>query len=88
LENLNSGTEYLIVGDMNFYTNTELAYQNMTVTTPIIAEDLCDQVGNWHNSYSFRNVHTQSTRLESFGGGASGGLDDRFDFIFSSLHIR
>ena len=37
--------------------------------------------GNWHASSSYSLLHTQSTRTAEFGGGSTGGLDDRFDFI-------
>jgi endonuclease/exonuclease/phosphatase family metal-dependent hydrolase len=88
LDTLPAGTEYLIVGDMNFYSSSEPAYQNLAVTTPLISEDLCTEVGYWHNSSSYSSVHTQSTRVESFGGGATGGLDDKFDFIFGNYGIN
>ena len=88
IESLPENTEYIIVGDMNFYSSSESAYQNLTNETPIIAEDLCNSVGNWHNSSYYSLVHTQSTRVESFGGGSTGGLDDKFDFIFSSPNFN
>jgi len=88
LESLQDGVEYIIVGDMNFYSDNEPAYQNLTDEFPIIAEDLCTFVGNWHNNSSYSAVHTQSTRVESFGGGSTGGLDDKFDFIFSSPNFN
>ena len=39
--------------------------------------------GTWNNS-AYSNFHTQSTRLNSFGGGAYGGMNDRFDMILMS----
>ncbi len=39
--------------------------------------------GSW-NSSSFAIHHSQSTRTRSFGGGSTGGLDDRFDFLLHS----
>ena len=88
LDTLPVGTEYLIVGDMNFYSSGEPAYENLTVTTPLISEDICTEVGNWHNGSSYSDVHTQSTRVESFGGGSTGGLDDKFDFIFANYGMN
>ena len=46
--------------------------------------------GSWNNNEDFRGVHTQSTRTSSsgFGGGAGGGLDDRFDFIMVSQNLH
>ena len=49
--------------------------------------DPIDRIGNWHNNSSFSDVHTQSPRTAQFGGGASGGMDDRFDFILFSKCI-
>ena len=80
LSQLSEGSEFIIVGDMNFYTSSEPGYQKFIAdeTNNIgRAEDLSDQVGNWHNNSNYVNVHTQSTRTTQFGGGASGGLDDR-----------
>ncbi|MCK5052042.1 MAG: T9SS type A sorting domain-containing protein [Candidatus Cloacimonetes bacterium] len=91
LSQLSEGSEFIIAGDMNFYTSSEPAYQKFIAdeTNNIgRAEDLSDQVGNWHDNINFAIVHTQSTRDSQFGGGASGGLDDRFDFIFSSYQMN
>jgi len=91
LNQLPEGSEFIIVGDMNFYTSSEPGYQKFIAdeTNNIgRAEDLSDQVGNWNNNSNFAGVHTQSTRTTQFGGGASGGLDDRFDFIFSSYQLN
>ncbi|MDP8202819.1 MAG: T9SS type A sorting domain-containing protein [Candidatus Tenebribacter burtonii] len=91
LNSLPEGSEFIIVGDMNFYTSSEPGYQKFIADETINigrAEDLSDQVGEWHNNSDYTNVHTQSTRSTQFGGGASGGLDDRFDFIFSSYQLN
>ncbi len=91
LNQLPEAAEFIIVGDMNFYTSSEPGYQKFIAdeTNNIgRAEDLSDQVGNWNNNSNFAGVHTQSTRTTQFGGGAYGGLDDRFDFIFSSYQLN
>ncbi len=88
---LPENTEFIIVGDMNFYTSSEPGYQKFIADEGNNigrSEDLSDQVGEWHNNSDFAGVHTQSTRSTQFGGGASGGLDDRFDFIFSSYQLN
>ena len=84
INTLSDGTEFIITGDMNFYTSSEPGYQKfiMDLGDNSRSQDLCTEVGNWHDNESFSSVHTQSTRIESIGGGASGGLDDTFDFIF------
>ena len=70
-------------GDFNVYTSSEPAYQALVnnstynLNDPLLA-------GNWHTNSSFSNIHTQSTRTASFGGGSTGGLDDRFDLILFS----
>ncbi len=91
LNQLPEGSEFIIVGDMNFYTSSEPGYQKFIadeINNIGRAEDLSDQIGDWHNNSNFANIHTQSTRDSQFGGGASGGLDDRFDFIFSSYQLN
>jgi len=69
-------------GDLNFYEE-EAAYVELTTnsTAPLI-----DVVGGgaWHDNSIFSSQHTQSTRSTMFGGGATGGLDDRFDFMVFS----
>ena len=91
LNMLPDGSEFIIVGDMNFYTSSEPGYQKFIADEGNNigrAEDLSDQVGDWHNNSDYADIHTQSTRSTQFGGGASGGLDDRFDFIFSSYQLN
>ncbi len=88
---LPDNSEFIIVGDMNFYTSSEPGYQKFIADEGNNigrSEDLSDQVGEWHNNSDYASVHTQSTRSTQFGGGASGGLDDRFDFIFSSYQLN
>jgi len=93
LNTLPSSAEFLIVGDMNLYTSSEPAYGKFI-------EDQADNdgraidlapagmVGEWHNSETFSAIHSQSPRTTSFGGGATGGLDDRFDFIFGNYDLN
>ena len=69
---------------MNFYTSSEEGYQELLTAL----EDPLDSPGNWHNNIDFVDIHTQSTRVEQFGGGATGGLDDRFDFILISNSLQ
>ena len=91
LNTLPSGTEFVICGDMNFYSDSESGYQKFIADEANNngrSQDVCSEVGSWHNNYSFRNVHTQSPRYTQFGGGAGGGLDDKFDFIFASYNFN
>ena len=91
MESFPVGQNYIVTGDFNIYDSGEPAYIYMLGSTggPAgIVEDPIDAPGNWHNSYSFAYLHTQSPRTTSFGGGATGGMDDRFDMILSSPALR
>ncbi len=68
---------------MNIYKSSEPAYQKFIDAGSGQSEDLLPpaMVGNWHVNSSFASVHTQSSRTNQFGGGATSGLDDRFDMI-------
>jgi len=76
----------LFMGDLNVYSDQEQAYKNLIYTYNGIRYfyDPIDTQGDWNNNYSFKEVHTQSTHAGGGGCAASGGLDDRFDFIMSS----
>lgn len=80
----------LFAGDFNIYTSTEPAYlEILDQTNNIAMADPINTPGAWNNNEDFTAVHTQSTRTSSsgFGGGAGGGLDDRFDFIMVSQNM-
>lgn len=79
--------DYIVCGDFNIYGSTEPAYQkllNQSTTGYFI--DLFTLTGTWNNS-SYAQYHTQSPRTRQFGGGANGGMDDRFDMILLSPAI-
>lgn len=81
----------LIGGDFNFYDSDEPGYELLMSTfAPIVMEDPIDAPGNWSSStYPFKQVHTQCTRENTiFDDGASGGMDNRFDFIFVSENLK
>jgi len=87
METFPVGQNYMVAGDFNIYNSNEPAYQWMVSTDPGsagVVHDPIDRVGNWHDSWTFRDVHTQSTQRVSFAGGATGGMDDRFDQILIS----
>ena len=92
LNNL-SGSYFIVAGDFNIYSNnesTEPAFNMLTRESDNNGGrlfDPIDRIGNWHNNSSFSDVHTQSPRTTSFGGGANGGMDDRFDWLFVSESI-
>jgi hypothetical protein len=75
----------LLGGDLNIYTNSEDAFQQLidpTNNIPFI--DPANRIGSWHNNDNYIDVFTQSTRTANGLGGATGGFDDRFDFILTS----
>ncbi|MCX7954763.1 MAG: T9SS type A sorting domain-containing protein [Bacteroidales bacterium] len=79
----------IIMGDFNVQSSTEECFQNLiNYSNPIIRfYDPPNKLGNWNNNQNFAKYHTQSVYLTSNGCNASGGLDDRFDFIMTSYHI-
>ena len=90
-DQLKVGTYFMVVGDFNVYTSSEPAYQKfLDLSSTGYFKDPISRSGSWHNNSSYRTVHTQSTRTSEYNepdGGATGGLDDRFDFILVSESI-
>jgi len=88
---LPAGTAFVVCGDFNIYGYDELAFQKLIQGDqqhPGYVIDPLNLIGYWHNNYSFASYHTQSTRINSIGGGAGGGLDDRFDMILISQGVN
>ncbi|MEP7170042.1 MAG: T9SS type A sorting domain-containing protein [Bacteroidota bacterium] len=86
---LPAGTDFIICGDFNIYGSYESAYNKLLQNNTTDDGNFIDtytMTGTW-NQPSYANYHTQSTRLASFGGGASGGLNDRFDMILYSTSV-
>ena len=87
VDNIPEAENIFFGGDFNFYDSSEPAYDTLVnfgevkLNDPLLA-------GNWHDNTSYSNIHSQSTRTDQFGGGASGGLDDRFDFILFSDDVK
>ena len=81
------GMEFLVTGDFNIYNSTEPAYIRMLQVESGNEGHFIDPytlTGTW-NQFGYSQYHSQSTRTRSIGdGGATGGLDDRFDFILNS----
>ena len=86
-DTLPAGSFYMVMGDFNIYGSAEPAYTALlNQATPGYFVDLFNLTGTWNNA-SYAPYHTQSTRTRQFGGGANGGLDDRFDMILMSQSI-
>ena len=80
------GTDFMICGDFNFYGSYEAAYQRLLQVDSGLSGNFMDAIlmtGVWNNA-AYSRYHTQSPRVRSFGGGATGGLDDRFDLMLLS----
>ena len=90
LNDLDQNTRFIVAGDFNIYSNnsnSEPAFDMLTSEQDNPQGQLFDpinRIGHWHNNSSYADVHTQSPRTTSFGGGANGGMDDRFDWLFVS----
>ena len=79
----------LLGGDLNVYTNSEPAFQELIDTSNnITLIDPANRMGSWHNNINYLDVFTQSTRTQTGLGGATGGFDDRFDFIMTSENMQ
>lgn len=84
LNSLSSASVFLVCGDFNAYTSSDPSFVELTenrTDNDGRCKDPINKVGTWHDNSTYAKYHTQSSRATQFGGGASGGLDDRFDFI-------
>jgi endonuclease/exonuclease/phosphatase family metal-dependent hydrolase len=88
---LPTGKNFMVCGDFNIYGSSEGAYQNLIQNGSNANgkfNDIISMSGTWNNS-AYAINHTQSPRTTSFGGGATGGMDDRFDmFLFSNAIVQ
>ena len=89
LEQLGKADNYIFSGDFNLYDASEKAYQKMIYYSNSLFRfiDPIDREGRWNNNANFADIHTQSTHTNSGECFASGGMDDRFDFILVSSYI-
>ncbi len=88
LETLPPNSNFVVAGDFNLYDSGEPAWAELTGSQANNSGQLFDpinRVGSWHDNPAFADIHTQSTRTVSLGdGGATGGMDDRFDFVLAN----
>ncbi|HLP12882.1 MAG TPA: T9SS type A sorting domain-containing protein [Flavobacteriales bacterium] len=87
---MDNNQNIIVGGDFNFYgSSTETGFNWLTSTN--CSHQLYDpinRIGNWNNNSSFKDVHTQSTRVNNEpDGGSTGGMDDRFDFLFTNANV-
>jgi len=83
-----AGKYFMVMGDFNLYSSTEVAYTKLLQNNPGNDGEFYDQIsgmtGSWQNRAIYSAYYTQSPRVRSFGGGSTGGMDDRFDLIMPS----
>ncbi len=90
MNDLDAGSAFMVAGDLNIRGSSESAYQKLVGSEADNDGRVLDPInrpGYWHDSYSFADIHTQSPRTAQFGGGATGGMDDRFDQILISYGL-
>ena len=78
----------MLTGDLNVYTNSEPAFQELIDNSNhIVFTDPANRIGSWHNNTNYVDMFTQSTRTQTGLGGSTGGMDDRFDFVLTSPNM-
>jgi len=90
LNSLNKKANYLLMGDFNVYTGDEQCFQNLInyANADVRFYDPVNMTGDWNSNYLYCDYHTQSTHTSSTGCFATGGMDDRFDFILESGYLK
>jgi FlgD Ig-like domain len=92
LNNNPPGTHAMAVGDFNCYRGTEGAITKLLELQADNDGRLYDPLGlqnlsSWQDNATIAIYHTQSPCLSGcLNGGATGGLDDRFDLILPTLN--
>lgn len=88
MNTLATGTNFLACGDFNIQSSTELSYVRLLADEADDDGRCFDPIntpGSWNNNAGFSSIHTQSPKTAANPyGGATGGMDDRFDFILAS----
>lgn len=87
---LSFGKNFMVMGDFNIYGSTESCYQKLLQPKQGSEGHFVDAItmtGTWNNP-AYAPYHTQSPRWRQFGGGAFGGLDDRFDLVLFSKAVN
>lgn len=88
IQSMNRTGNIIVGGDFNFKRSSEPGCQALLYHGTTQLHDPVNSLGNWIDNSFYSNLHTQSSRTSSgFGGGSGGGLDDRFDIIFTSNNI-
>ena len=93
LNNVPSGTNFLVGGDTNLYGAYEGAYIRLTESQTDNdgqCADVLTMPGNWHtvSGYALYDTQCPCNSCTAGLGQSGGGLDDRFDIIFGSNSMR
>ncbi len=91
LNSLSAANVFLVCGDFNSYTSSDPSFVELNESRTDNdgrCKDPINKLGTWHDNSLYAKYHTQSSRATAFGGGASGGLDDRFDLILIPYNDR
>lgn len=89
-QNSNNMGNVLVMGDFNVQSATETSFQNLInyTNSNIRFYDPVNKIGTWYNNSAYKLYHTQSTNTDINNDcKASGGMDDRFDFILASFYV-
>lgn len=85
----NPTAKIFVCGNYNFYRMEEPGYMRLTLSATSM---LMDPLNGWvRNDEDNARFYTQSTRFTAdgaCGGGATGGLDDRFDMILFNYAVQ
>ena len=87
LNGLPAGDLFILCGSFNMNSSDEDAFQMLLqaqIDNDGRVKDPANRLGYWHDAQDFSDLHTESSREVQIGGGAAGGLDDRFDLILLS----
>jgi len=90
-----AGANIMYTGDFNVYHDTETAFQTLIAPGDGQAIDPINKIGDWHNNTTYIKAHTQSPYNPStatalgtgFTIGATGGMDDRFDYQLLTANL-
>ena len=77
----------IFAGTLNVYTADEPAYRALLHPDTGSLVDPIDRSGSWFGNVEFADLHTQSTRVQTFDGESVGGMRGRFDQILLSPQL-
>ncbi len=88
LNAVNRKGNYFLMGDFNVYKSNEAPFQRFVnhSNTNIRFYDPLQQLGKWSQNQTYSSIHTQSTHTSSTCH-VGGGMDDRFDFILTTMPV-